>query len=221
MTTNRSRTGQLGVLGLAAISAASLAACGGGGGSAADAAPAPAPDSATVDPAATAALQEAVASMQNAGSFRFQSSVHSNGDTTIVGEFAGPDRVHQVVTDGTGHVTEAVFSGGSAWVKDSTGAWKTLGASAVSAASPTETFAALGRAQVTSTDGSTISFTLSGADSFLQGNAGPEPITGQVQLADGRVAQLSYHPTDGRSQLSVTVSYSDVGTPITVDVPAG
>lgn len=208
---------------LALISAALLAACGGSDGNDhVNAAKSEAPEAS----ADAGALQRAAESMAAADSFTFRAAINTSGTVTEVsGEFQAPDRVHQMMTVADAPVSESVFAGGKAYLKDAvSGTWSDLVQSVGSTNDPRAVFGVLASASNVTADGDTLTFTLSGdaAVTLLSGAATAQDVTlhGTATVSGDHITALSYEAPLEDGTLRVRVSYNDFGTAPAVDIPA-
>jgi hypothetical protein len=212
----------LGVVGVVAM-AAGLVACSSVSATdeADEAEAAPATTPVEVDAIAVAALHEAAAAMSAVGSYRFTATIETGGTTNILaGEFVAPDRVHQTVTTTDGQVIETLYAGGQAWAKDAGGVWRSTAATTASTPSPAALFSALQAAESVTGDRSAVRFELNGDASFLETTAGPKAVSGKATITGGHLSRLTYRPADAPSAMVVTLEYTDLGAPLTVDVPS-
>jgi hypothetical protein len=181
----------------------------------------PATTTAEADAVAVDALHEAAAAMATVASYRFTATIETGGATNVLaGEFVAPDRVHQTVTTADGQVIETLYAGGQAWAKDAGGVWRSTAATTASTPSPTALFSALQTAESVTGDRSAVRFELTGDASFLETTAGPEAVAGEATITGGHLSRLTYRPADAPSAMVVTLEYTDLGAPLTVDVPS-
>jgi hypothetical protein len=167
--------------------------------------------------------------MAAARSYRFAGTVRVGPATTrVVGEFQGPDHVHEVVTSPDGVTVEVAFVAGDTFIRDrATGTWvHRPGADPSHVQDPREAFMVVARADDVSRAGRRFDFSL---PPDVAGELVQTGLPGRVSSvhvtaisADAGLARVDFTLEAGTQRIEVAVDYSDIGSapPVTVPVTA-
>jgi len=201
------------------------------GSTAATSTPLAGQSTATVSPATTA-LRSAAHTLAGAADFAFASTVTVGPSSSqLAGQFQAPDIVHLTVRGASPGTTEVLFVGSKSYVRATDGTWQHRLTTSSGSADPRSTFGVVDTATsvaevASATPGdTTFTFRLSptAAARVVQGTGteAGSPLTGTAVVRNGRLAGLTLRSTSGRSPLTVSISYSAVGTTAPIAVPPG
>jgi hypothetical protein len=168
---------------------------------------------------AATGLRQAATAMESVVGYDFTGTVQSGTETvTITGQFAAPNRIHEMLSAPGAQPLERIVIGTSQYERVGTG-WKAVSGSAPT--DPRSTFGALADATSVTAQPGGYAFTVAGtaaAQLVAGAPASGATITGTVEVQGGNIVDVAYR-SDDASHTSVHFTYSGVGTAPAVTAP--
>ena len=160
--------------------------------------------------------------MTAASSYSFVAIVDTGSSSvTMTGRFQAPNLIEQTVTGSGSAPVTMVLDGTSVHLMDpTTGAWTTTPAAATAAVDLRSTFAAIADAGGVRTEGDSSAFRLTvDRAKQLAGREATGPADVTVTITPAGITRLAYSVAMQSHPVTVTITYSDIGSSPAVTVP--
>ena len=171
----------------------------------------------------TDALDAAITTMGSAPSYSFVATVAVGTDqVTVQGDYQAPNRIAETISRAGSAPVSVVLDGGTVHVADpATGTWSTKPATDTAAVDLRTTFAALSAHSAVRAHEDGWSFSVKGnAARVLAGADSTGDVAVTASTGTNGLTSLRYGFTTGGRQVTVTITYTNIGNAPRVVVPS-